>query len=747
VPSAAASTSESAFAAPGADASGADASNVPGWLAKLNDEQRAAVEYGADDVARPPGALLVIAGAGSGKTSTLAHRVAHLVVKGADPRRILLLTFSRRAAIEMTRRVTRIAGDALGARAALAQGLTWSGTFHSVGARLLREYADLIGLAPTFTINDREDSADLMNLVRHELGFSAKERRFPSKSTCFAIYSRVVNTGASLGDALNSTFPWCREWEADLRVLFAAYVDAKQKQSVLDYDDLLLYWSHMAAEPSIAADLSSRFDHVLVDEYQDTNRLQASILLALKPDGRGLTVVGDDAQSIYSFRGATVRNILDFPTHFDPPAKQVTLERNYRSTQPILAASNAVIGLASERFTKNLWTDKASAQRPRLVTVADDAAQAAYVVEQVLAAREAGVKLKSQAVLFRAAHHSAALEIELTRRNIPFVKFGGLKFLDSVHVKDVLAVLRWAENPRDRVAGFRVVQLLPGVGPATAARVLDAAAGNSAAGVPAAAATTPDASDTRGTAGLRGIDNVRGAVEALATFTPPPRALEDWPPFVALMSTLNERTSPWPAEFELIRRWYEPHLERNHEDAMVRHADLLQMESIAGTYASRERFLTELTLDPPDATSGESGVPLLDEDYLILSTIHSAKGQEWRNVFVLNGVDGCIPSDLGTGSDEEIDEERRLLYVAMTRAKEDLHIVVPQRFYVHNQTHLGDRHVWASRTRFIPVDLMPLFDAYAWPPVPVAAAPTAAGLAAAAQAKVEIAAKLRKMWE
>jgi DNA helicase-2/ATP-dependent DNA helicase PcrA len=316
-----------------------------------------------------------------------------------------------------------------------------------------------------------------------------------------------------------------------------------------------------------------------------------------------------------------------------------------------------------------------------------------------------------------------------------------------VHVKDVLAVLRWAENPRDRVAGFRVVQLLPGVGPATAARVLDAAAGNSAAGVPAAAATTPDASDTRGTAGLRGIDNVRGAVEALATFTPPPRALEDWPPFVALMSTLNERTSPWPAEFELIRRWYEPHLERNHEDAMVRHADLLQMESIAGTYASRERFLTELTLDPPDATSGESGVPLLDEDYLILSTIHSAKGQEWRNVFVLNGVDGCIPSDLGTGSDEEIDEERRLLYVAMTRAKEDLHIVVPQRFYVHNQTHLGDRHVWASRTRFIPVDLMPLFDAYAWPPVPVAAAPTAAGLAAAAQAKVEIAAKLRKMWE
>ncbi|MGF6968449.1 DNA helicase-2/ATP-dependent DNA helicase PcrA [Paraburkholderia sp. WC7.3g] len=697
------------------------------WLAKLNDAQREAVEYGTDTPDALPGALLVIAGAGSGKTNTLAHRVANLVVKGADPQRILLLTFSRRAALEMTRRVTRItaaAATTAGARAALAQGLTWAGTFHSVGARLLREYADLIGLAPAFTINDREDSADLMNLVRHELGLSAKERRFPAKGTCFAIYSRVVNTGASLGQVLERPFPWCREWEEDLRRLFAAYVDAKQKQSVLDYDDLLLYWSHMAGEPAIAADLSARFDHVLVDEYQDTNRLQASILLALKPDGRGLTVVGDDAQSIYSFRGATVRNILDFPAQFEPPARQVTLEHNYRSTEPILAASNAVIELASERYTKNLWTDKASAQRPRLVTVADDAAQARYIVEQVLEAREQGVKLKSQAVLFRAAHHSAALEIELTRRNIPFVKFGGLKFLDSVHVKDVLAVLRWAENPRDRVAGFRVVQLLPGVGPGTAAKVLDDIAARADGGDPVATA---------------------GGV--LAAFAAPARAQEDWHPFVRLMSGVYGRKTPWPAEFEMVRRWYEPHLERNHEDAAIRHADLLQMESIAGTYPSRERFLTELTLDPPDATSDESGVPLIDEDYLILSTIHSAKGQEWRNVFVLNGVDGCIPSDLGTGSDDEIDEERRLLYVAMTRAKEDLHIVVPQRFYVHNQTHLGDRHVWASRTRFIATPMLPLFDAYAWPRVPVASAPGAAGLAAAAQAKIEIAAKLRKMWD
>jgi DNA helicase II / ATP-dependent DNA helicase PcrA len=731
---------------PPAPATPSSSPDSAAWLAKLNDAQREAVEYGAEPAAQLPGPLLVIAGAGSGKTNTLAHRVANLVVKGADPRRILLLTFSRRAAQEMTRRVTRIATHALGTRAAVAQGLTWSGTFHGIGARLLREYAELVGLSPSFTINDREDSADLMNLVRHELGFSAKERRFPAKSTCFAIYSRVVNTGAALGDVLNSAFPWCREWEADLRVLFAQYVEAKQKQSVLDYDDLLLYWSMMAEEPMIAADLSGRFDHVLVDEYQDTNRLQASILLALKPDGRGLTVVGDDAQSIYSFRGATVRNILDFPSHFNPPAKQVTLERNYRSTQPILAASNAVIELAVERFTKNLWTDQASAQRPRLVTVADEADQARYVVEQVLEAREAGMKLKAQAVLFRTAHHSAALEIELTRRNIPFVKFGGLKFLDSVHVKDMLAVLRWAENPRDRVAGFRVTQLLPGIGPATAARVLDAvaerAAANGAASGAALRAEEPAAS------GLTNHHAAAGATaDALASFVPPPRALEDWQAFVALMSSVCARASAWPAEFELIRRWYEPHLERNHEDAAIRHADLLQMESIAGTYASRERFLTELTLDPPDATSDESGVPLVDEDYLILSTIHSAKGQEWRNVFVLNGVDGCIPSDMGTGSEEEIEEERRLLYVAMTRAKEDLHVIVPQRFYVHNQTHLGDRHVWASRTRFIPAHLLPLFDVYAWPRIPAPVAPSAAGLAAAAQAKIEIAAKLRKMWE
>ncbi|HEX4298645.1 MAG TPA: ATP-dependent helicase, partial [Devosia sp.] len=413
------------------------------YLHRLNPEQRRAVEHGVGTGA--PGPLLVIAGAGSGKTNTLAHRVAHLIVNGADPHRVLLLTFSRRAAGEMSRRVARIAAEVMGVSSgAVADTLHWAGTFHGIGARLLRDYAQNLGLDPQFTIHDREDSADLLNIVRHDLGLHESKARFPAKGTCLAIYSRTVNAGADLTETLKESFPWAAMWEVELRGLFAQYVAAKQEQNVLDYDDLLLYWAAMMREPAVAADLGARFDHILVDEYQDTNRLQSTILLALRPDGRGLTVVGDDAQAIYSFRAATVRNILDFPGSFSPPADIVTLSRNYRSTAPILAAANAVIAQAAERFTKDLWTERQSAAKPRLVTVRDEAAQAGYVVERVLESREAGVPLKEQAVLFRTSSHSGPLEIELTRRNIPFVKYGGLKFLDAAHVKDMLALLRWA---------------------------------------------------------------------------------------------------------------------------------------------------------------------------------------------------------------------------------------------------------------------------------------------------------------
>ncbi|SDC40702.1 DNA helicase-2 / ATP-dependent DNA helicase PcrA [Cupriavidus sp. YR651] len=687
---------------------GVHADAPPAYLSRLNPEQRAAVEHPGD------APLLIIAGAGSGKTNTLAHRVAHLVLAGADPRRILLLTFSRRAAAEMGRRVERILDQALGTQTGAGRAaLQWSGTFHAIGARLLREYAETLGLAPTFTISDRGDAADLMHVVRHDLGLSEQTSRFPRKETCLAIYSRVVNTQLPLEVVLKTQFPRYAMWADALKGLFAGYVAAKQKQQVLDYDDLLLYWAQALTEPALALDMGARFDHVLVDEYQDTNALQASILLALKPDGRGLTVVGDDAQSIYAFRGATVRNILDFPTHFSPAAHQVTLSRNYRSTQPILTAANAVIGLAAERFTKDLWSDRESAEKPGVVVVNDEADQARFVVEQILARREAGLSLMAQAVLFRAADHSAQVEIELARRNIPFVKFGGLKFLESTHVKDVMAVVRWLENPRDRMAGFRTLQLLPGIGPKTAARVLE------------------------------GLETAQEPLVALEAFEPPPAAAPAWEDLIALARTLMAPASPWPSEFEQVVAWYLPHLERIHDDAPARQADLQQIERIAATYASRERFLTELTLDPPSASSDESGVPSRDEDYLILSTIHSAKGQEWKAVYVLNAVDGCMPSDLATGTTEEIEEERRLLYVAMTRAKDHLDIVVPQRFYVHQQVGFGDRHVYASRTRFLPNRVMPNFYSRSWPPPPMPGeAPAKTPLP-----QVDLASRMRNMWK
>src|SRR6202521_5849833 len=494
------------------------------YLDTLNPEQRRAVEHGVSLDGHVGAPLLVIAGAGSGKTNTLAHRVAHLIVNGADPRRILLMTFSRREAAEMTKRVERISRKAMGDKAGvMTDALTWAGTFHGIGARLLREYSDQIGLDQAFTIHDREDAADLMNLVRHELGFSKTVNRFPTKGTCVSIYSRCVNAEVSIEEVLGTSFPWCSGWATELKQLFAAYVEAKQGQNVLDYDDLLLYWAQMMSDPALAEDVGGRFDHVLVDEYQDTNRLQSSILLGLKPTGHGLTVVGDDAQSIYSFRAATVRNILDFPSQFTPPAAIITLDRNYRSTQTILGAANGVIGLAKERFTKNLWTERSSGAKPQLVAVRDEADQARFIVERILENRESGTLLKEQAVLFRTSSHSGPLEIELTRRNIPFVKFGGLKFLDAAHVKDMLALLRFVENPRDRVAGFRILHLLPGVGPASAQRVLDSMA---------------ESSDPIG---------------ALCSLPSPPRAGDNWKVFVQTVGNL--RYSEWPADLERARLW------------------------------------------------------------------------------------------------------------------------------------------------------------------------------------------------
>ena len=680
------------------------------YLDGLNPAQRQAAEHGSGDA--PPGPLLVIAGAGSGKTSTLAHRVAHLIVTGADPGRILLLTFTRRAAAEMTRRAQRIVTSATargGARKAAE--LRWSGTFHSIANRLLRVHHQAIGLDPSFTVLDRSDAADLMNFVRNEQGLAAKSKRFPRKSTCLGIYSRAVNAQEPLADTLAHHFPWCEEWHDELRGLFRGYVEAKQSRSVLDYDDLLLYWYHLVGEPALAREIGARFDHVLVDEYQDTNALQAAVLLAIKPGGDGVTVVGDDAQSIYAFRAAAVENILSFPQQFPQPARVVTLEQNYRSTQPILEAANAVIGLSPRRYQKELFSTRRSQQKPVLAVVEDELCQVDYVVDRVLTAREAGVDLRRQAVLFRAGHHSDALEVELGRRNIPFVKYGGLKFLEAAHVKDVLCVLRWAENPSDSMAAFRVLQLLPGVGPAAARRALEHVGPG-------------------------------GSLERLQSFTPPAAARELWPSFARMMARLADPATDWRGQLRQVRKVYDPLLEQSYDAAHVRMGDLEQLEQIAGEYPSRERFLTELTLDPPEASGDMAGPPLLDEDYLILSTVHSAKGQEWDAVYVLNVVDGCIPSDMATGDPAQVEEERRLLYVAMTRARDDLHLVHPLRMYIRNQSRRGDRHIYAPRSRFIPDEMLDRFER-------VSRGRDGGGLDGAAEANgvvVDVGAKLCQMW-
>jgi DNA helicase II / ATP-dependent DNA helicase PcrA len=678
-------------------------------LESLNEAQRAAVTFdlAADSTAAPGRPLLIVAGAGSGKTNTLAHRVAHLVLCGADPRRIVLLTFTRRAADEMTRRVERICSQS---QADLAGGIPWAGTFHAIANRLLRLYAEPIGLDPNFTVLDRSDAADLINLVRDEQGFSEKDRRFPKKATCLGIYSYAVNARLDLERLLMQAFPWCSEWAGELRELFRAYALAKQEQRVLDYDDLLLYWARMMAIAPLAADVAARFDFVLVDEYQDTNALQAEILLRLKPDGRGLTVVGDDAQAIYGFRAATVRNILGFPEHFTPPAAVLRLEQNYRSTQPILNAANAIMRLAPEGFSKSLFSVRGSPQKPWLVTTCDEDEQVDYVVRHVLENREAGLELRDQAVLFRTGHHSGRLELELSRRNIPFVKFGGLKFVETAHVKDLLAFLRVAENPRDRVAGFRVLQLLPGIGPGTARRALAL------------------------------LEDGDFDLAALGRLRPPPASAEMWPALVGLMRALAA-CATWAGQLEQVRAFYDPLLEQLYEHARARRADLDELVRIAGGYPSRERFLTELTLDPPAAAGDEAGVPLRDEDYLILSTIHSAKGREWRAVYVLNVVDGCIPSDMATGALEEIEEERRVLYVAMTRARDQLHLIHPRRFYTSGQPLLGDRYVHAPRSRFIPDPLLRLFE-HRLP----GSADAASGAARAELPKVDVGAMLLEMW-
>ncbi len=655
------------------------AAAIEAVLSRLNPQQREAASHG-----RSP--LLIVAGAGTGKTTTLAHRVAHLIATGTPPARILLLTFSRRASAEMLRRVDTIlrelprAGQNAGAVPTQGSQKVWGGTFHSVATRLLKRYGRLIGLPNDFTILDRGDAEDLIQVLRQELRLGKddggaerrgkRSTRFPLKGTCMSIYSRTVNTQKPLREILQEAYPWCLDHEESLKQLFGLYVDRKEEHAVLDYDDLLLFWQGLMQHEEAARVVREKFDCVLGDEYQDTNVIQANILKGLTPDGEGLTVVGDDAQSIYSFRAATVRNILDFPEQF-PGTTVVKLEQNYRSTQPILEATNRVIAEAKESHRKELFTTREGGEPPRLVLCEDEDEQTRYLCDRILEHRERGTKLMEQAVLFRASHHSISLEVELARRNIPFHKFGGLKFVETAHVKDLMAFLRLAENPRDMMSGLRILVLMPGIGPRTAQQLLTQLAA------------------------------AKYDFHTWKTVTPPKAAKLDWPVFVALMIGLGSpaaRKQPVPEQLHRVRRFYAPLLERKYDDSSNRLRDLEQLEIVSGRFRDRAQFITEMSLDPPTSTQDLAGDPLLDEDYLNLSTIHSAKGLEWESVYVIHAADGNIPSDMATDSPEQIEEERRLFYVALTRAKNHLTVTVPQRYYFGRWT---DGHTFAQPTRFL----------------------------------------------
>jgi DNA helicase-2/ATP-dependent DNA helicase PcrA len=640
------------------------------WLDGLNEQQRRAATSDAR-------AVLVVAGAGSGKTKTLASRVAHLVASGSPPNRILLLTFTRRAAREMLARAERLAGNT-------SAGRVWGGTFHSVANRLLRIYSSEVGLDPSFTVMDQADGADMMNLIRSELGHGTRKRRFPKKATLAAIYSAVVNTETRLEEVLERRFPWCGEEADSVGDLFSAYMRRKREQGVLDYDDLLLYWRALTESRRAGPALAGAFDHILVDEYQDTNEIQAAILRNMRSESNSVMVVGDDAQAIYSFRSASVANILDFPKHHTG-CEIIKLEQNYRSTQPILDASNAVIAQARRRYTKELWSARRGDRKPALVTCMDESDEAEVVCNNVLELRERGTQLQSQAVLFRAGYNSAQLEIELGRRNVPYVKYGGLRFVEAAHIKDMLAMLRILENPFDELSWFRILLLLDGVGAATARRLLEELG------------VRPRATPEGGP--LARIGSLGSTPESAA------REVAE------LANALGDCSDiPGPeAEIERLRTFYEPVMQRAHSAAPSRARDLDQLASIASGYSSREHMISDLTLDPPAVTGDLAGPPHLDEDYLILSTIHSAKGCEWDAVHLIHTADGVIPSDMATGDEEEIDEELRLFYVALTRARNDLTVYFPLRFYFRRQP-MGDGHSFAQLTRFLPPDLLDLFD-------------------------------------
>jgi ATP-dependent DNA helicase UvrD/PcrA len=643
----------------------------PAWLSELNPEQLAAATYG-------DGHLLVLAGAGTGKTTTLCSRVAQLVHSGVAPERMLLLTFTRRAAREMLARAQALTGG--GARRVLG------GTFHSVAYRFVRAHGATVGLPGEPTLLDAGDAADVLDLVRQEQGHGETGRRFPRKHTLADIYSRTVNAQRSMRDVVAEDFPWCEEHLDALAGLFRAFTARKRALGAIDLDDLLVYWRALMGDDRVGAHIASGYDHVLVDEYQDVNSLQVDVVAAFARFGVRVTAVGDDFQAIYAFRSASARHILDFPATF-AGTTTVTLERNYRATQPLLDVANAVAAQDREAFAKTLRAQRPGGERPALVFCRDQAHEAAEVCERVLAAREQGMLLREQAVLARTGHDTDLLELELSRRRIPYRKYGGLRYLEAAHVKDFLAVLRLTDRVGDEMSWFRVLQLLDGVGPSRARRAVDALL----------------AGDLASPAGL----HVRWAA---AREQLPASARELADPLVAAIADAGaedgESGAP-RATAERLRDALAPLIRAHYLDGAVRMQDLDALCGLASQARDLPAFAAELVLDPPVSASDLAGPPALDDDWLVLSTVHSAKGLEWQSVHVLAAYDGNFPACMAAGHSESIAEERRLLYVALTRARRALAIYVPRRYY-HRPDGRDDAHGYGKPSRFLTPDVKAL---------------------------------------
>jgi DNA helicase-2/ATP-dependent DNA helicase PcrA len=630
---------------------------------ELNEKQREAANFGD----RP---LRVIAGPGTGKTTTLTSRVEVLLERGIAPERILLLTFTRRSAREIVNRVRALRGADQVRRVA-------GGTFHSVAHNTLRRHHASVGLPEGFGVLDRGDAADLLDLVRGELGIVSRERRLPKKETLASLYSRTVNTGVHLSDVMRETTPWCTDSFEEVASVFTAFVARKRSLGLLDFDDLLLFWRVAVQDDKVGALLGASFDHILVDEFQDVNLLQLDVLMGLRRHDHRLTLVGDDAQAIYGFRGASARYLLDAERYFED-LTTITLDINYRSSRAILDVANALAADAPEGFCSVLREDAPApgACEPLLVHCGDERHQSESVADRVLELYEQGVPLQRQAVLFRAAHHSADLEIELSRRRIPFVKYGGLRYLEAAHVKDLLAAFRLADNPRDEMAWFRLLQLLPGVGPAKARRAISALR-DADGRIPLSHVEVGQRWPA--VCGVLPIDTreiARGLLEALCA-----RALE-----------------PVAQHAERVREAVAPLIVASYDDAPARLEDLGALVLASAGAARLSDVAAEQVLEPPASTGALAGPPMVDEDWLVLSTVHSAKGLEFDAVHVIHAADGNFPSDMSLGTPEGLEEERRLFYVSVTRARRNLAIYVPLRYHHHR---IRDDHSWAQPSRFL----------------------------------------------